>query len=246
MARPWRAVIELAKYIATGRGLLSAPFVHMAIFLPTRLLNENMEVTTSDPLDLDTTLPENRPDIEIKPMPVKGIDPTPGSVMNDGFFTFMVSLLRPKSLGHVRLNSVDVYERPQCQLGLLSDPDDVAVLVKGVRLALRLADQVRNEGCPFRDFLLPASESDKDIEEFIRANSRTTYHYTSTCRMAPKSDFIPGVVDDELLVHGIDGLRLCNTSVFPEITAGHTMAPVVAVAEKCADLIKAKYQSPSS
>lgn len=243
MKRPWKAVLELAKYIVTGRGLFSAPFVHMAIFLPTRLLNENMEVTTTDPRDLDSTLPSNRPDIEIKPIPVQGIDPSPESTIQGGAFTLMVCLLAPKSLGYVRLNSTDVYERPQVQIGLLSHPDDVAVLRKGVRLALRLADQVRGEGYPFRDFLLPASESDEDINAFIRANSRTTYHYSSTCRMAPLSDDIPGVVDDELLVHGVDGLRICDTSVFPEVTAGHTMAPVVAVAERCADLIKAKYRS---
>lgn len=147
-----------------------------------------------------------------------------------------------KFLGHVRLNSADVYERPQCQLGFLSNSDDVAVLRNGVRLALRLAEQVRIQGYPFRDFQLPVSESDEEIEAFIRANMRTTYHYTSSCRMAPLSESIPGVVNDELLVHGIDGLRLCDTSVFPDVTAGHTMAPVVAVAERCADMIKAKYK----
>lgn len=241
MKKPWRAVIELAKYVLGGQSLFGSPFVHMAIFLPTRLLNSNMEVLTTDPLDLDATLPENRPDIEIKPIPVQGIDPSPDFIVPGGAFTFMVCLLKPKSLGYVQLNSSNAFDRPQCQLNLLSDPEDVEILTKGVRLALRLAEQVRAQGYPFRDFVLPTSESEKDIEAFIRANGRTTYHYSSSCRMAPFSDPIPGVVDDELKVHGILGLRICDTSVFPEITAGHTMAPAVVVAERCADMIKLKY-----
>ncbi|KAJ7504323.1 glucose-methanol-choline oxidoreductase, partial [Mycena galericulata] len=63
-------------------------------------------------------------------------------------------------------------------------------------------------------------------------------HYTSTCRMVPEDDPHPGVVDDDLKVHGIDGLRVCDCSIFPDILSTHPMAGAVVVAEKCADLLK--------
>ncbi|PBK60869.1 hypothetical protein ARMSODRAFT_1065959 [Armillaria solidipes] len=65
--KPLRAIFELIKYLISGRGILSDPFAHLAIFLPTRLLNENMEIVAPDSADLDSTLPQNGPDLEIKP-----------------------------------------------------------------------------------------------------------------------------------------------------------------------------------
>ncbi|KAJ7186856.1 alcohol oxidase [Mycena filopes] len=102
------------------------------------------------------------------------------------------------------------------------------------------AGSMRSAGYPLRALSAPSAEADDDasVEAFIRANMRTTYHYTSTCRMAPADDAQPGVVDDELRVHGVDGLRVADCSVFPEIVSVHTMAPAVVVAEKCADLVK--------
>lgn len=85
---------------------------------------------------------------------------------------------------------------------------------------------------------VPASESDADVDNYIHSNIRTSYHYSCTCCMAPEDDERPGVVDDELKVYGIKGLRICDASIFPEIVSTHTMAPAAMVAEKCADLIK--------
>lgn len=245
LEKPWRAIYELVKYILTGNSLFGWPFVHMAIFLPSRLINENTEITTADPTDLDSTLPKNAPDLELKPMTVYGLDPPPNSTtirVKEGVFNFMTCLLRPHSSGTVRLSSANPYERPSCDLGVLSAPEDVHVLAKGVRLALRLGEQIRAQGYPIKNFYRPSSDSDKDVEEYIRTNARTGYHYTSSCRMAPFDDIHLGVVDDQLRVHGVNGLRLCDTSVFPDILAAHTMAPVVAVAEKCADMIRASYR----
>ena len=79
--------------------------------------------------------------------------------------------------------------------------------------------------------------SDAEIEQIIRDRVETLYHPTCTARMAPKDD--GGVVDPLLRVHGVDGLRVCDASVFPQIPAAHTQAPVIAVAERCADIVKA-------
>ena len=108
---------------------------------------------------------------------------------------------------------------------------------KAVRLALRLGEAIKAQGFPIlRGVVIPESETaDEGLDDFIRRRARTTYHYSSTCRMAPESDV--GVVDDELRVHGVENLRVCDASVFPQIVAAHLQAPVVMVAEKCADMI---------
>ena len=87
--------------------------------------------------------------------------------------------------------------------------------------------------------LFRSSSDDEALDAYIRANLRTCFHYTSTCRMGAAADEErPSVVDTELRVHGVKGLRVCDASVFPEIVGAHTMTPTVMVAEKCADLVK--------
>jgi choline dehydrogenase len=79
------------------------------------------------------------------------------------------------------------------------------------------------------------SASPKEVRAYIRDHLETLYHPTSTARMAPLSE--GGVVDARLKVHGIHGLRIVDASIFPTITSGHTASPVIAVAEKAAELI---------
>ncbi|KAJ6620157.1 GMC oxidoreductase-domain-containing protein [Mycena sp. CBHHK59/15] len=135
-----------------------------------------------------------------------------------------------------RLCSGDPHARPLVDLGFFTDPADYIPLRKGIKLCLRLAEDVRRQGYPMKAFQVPSSEKESDVDQFIRATIRTSYHYASSCKMASRQE--GGVVDDELRVYGVRGLRVCDASVFPCITTAHTQAPVVAVAEKCADLMK--------
>ena len=80
-------------------------------------------------------------------------------------------------------------------------------------------------------FIVPASDSEEDIWAFVQRAAQTVYHPTSTCAMGP-------VVDSELRVHGVDGLRVVDASVMPKITRGNTNAPTIMIAEKAADLIR--------
>ena len=96
---------------------------------------------------------------------------------------------------------------------------------------------MKEDGYQISDYRVPLSESDSDLDAFITEHGATTYHYSSTCRMAPEHEPFPGVVDDELRVHGVEGLRVADSSIFPQIVATHLQAPTVMVAEKCADLI---------
>jgi len=83
----------------------------------------------------------------------------------------------------------------------------------------------------------PQINSDADIIDFIRNNSQTAYHPIGTCRMGPAGP--KTVVDDKLQVHGIEGLRVADASIFPTMPSGNTNAPSIMVGEKMADILKA-------
>lgn len=119
----------------------------------------------------------------------------------------------------------------------LSHPDDIKVYRTALRVCMRIADEMRAAGYPLKDVHMPASQSDNDLDTFTRKWGTTYFHYTSTCRMAPENDPRPGVVDDELRVHGVSNLRIADASVFPQITSAHPQAGVVMIAERCASFI---------
>nr|VWO94945.1 Alcohol oxidase [Ganoderma boninense] len=234
-----KALVEFLKYLFLGTGLLSSAFQFSSTFIPTRLLRDDLTIAKDDPRNLDTTLPENRPDIEFMHIPVDCIR---AQTSGKGAFTFLVTLIRPKSEGTVRLVSKDARTPPAVDLGYFNILEDYVPLRAGVRLALRVAEDVRKQGYPFTDLVVPEVDNDEGIDSFIRENVMSCFHYTSTCRMGPEVDGSqPSVVDAELKVHGVKGLRVCDASVFPEIVGSHTMAPAVMVAEKCAEMIKAAW-----
>ena len=137
-------------------------------------------------------------------------------------------------MGTVRLSSTDPAAKPIVDLNFLSSEEDKHTLMKGIKFVKALKEHVSAQGYPIFDRSVPG-ESDEEMDTFIRSMCMTTSHYSSTCRMAPEVEH--GVVDDELRVHGILGLRIADASIFPEIPSAHLMAPTVAVAEKCADLV---------
>ncbi|KAJ8507737.1 hypothetical protein ONZ45_g9927 [Pleurotus djamor] len=236
--QPLHAIKEFVRYLISGSGSFGRAFLNWTIFIQTPNLNEDSVPVKNAPSKLDVTQPQNLPDIEIMPVPNRCTEDFTSPLDKVGCFTLMVCLVKPKSHGNVRLSSTDPHERATVDVAYLSDPDDYVPLRKGTRLALKLAERMEHQGYPLKLIYVPASTSDSDIDTFIHNCIRTSYHYTSTCRMAPEDDRQPGVVDDDLKVHGVQGLRICDTSVFPEIVTTHTMAPAVVVAEKCADLIK--------
>ena len=98
---------------------------------------------------------------------------------------------------------------------------------------------MRAAGYAARDFSAPASDADAAVDAFAAAHGQSFFHFAGTCRMAPRGDPAgAGVVDDALCVHGVRGLRVCDASVFPQVPAAHLQAPVIAVAEKCADMVR--------
>ncbi|OJT07574.1 L-sorbose 1-dehydrogenase [Trametes pubescens] len=236
---PMKVVKELATYLCTGRGIFSYPFQAVTLYVASRLLDDKSHISVpagSSADALNTRVPANCPDLEIMPVASNCTD---HDIPRTGVFTLMAAHIRPKSHGSVRLATRNPRTRPDVELGFFSDPADMPPLVKGLRLAVRLAEDMRGQGYPLKGLIVPETLDYDALDAFARKNMRTCYHYTSTCRMGAEDDAEhPGVVDAELRVHGVGGLRVCDASVFPEIVGAHTMAPVVAVAEKCADLLK--------
>nr|VWO96598.1 Alcohol oxidase [Ganoderma boninense] len=215
-----KQLVELLKYLITGGGLLSAPLQSCSTFFPSRLLDGDGVLSVANPRDLDASVPENAPDIELMHIPHNSSEcNTPDGV---GVYSLMVSLIRPKSEGTVRLATSNPRAMPNVDLGYLTSPEDYIPLRKGVRFVLRIVEEVRKQGYPIKGLAVPTGRSDEDLDKMG----------------AGVDGERSSVVDTELRVHGIQGLRVCDASVFPEIIGSHTMAPVVMVAEKCADLLK--------
>lgn len=231
-----RAIIELFRYIAFGEGLFLAPVTQLSILVNSSCIDDSGLIIPSNPTD-----PTRLPDLELLPIHFNYSDPP--IPFEAGVFSLKVGLMRPASRGSVSLASNNPLDRPACDLAFLSDPTDFAVMRKGIKLAKRIGEKMREQGMNLKDLYMPDSESDADLDAFVRKTARTTYHYGCTCRMAPENDPRPGVVDDELRVHGIQNLRIADCSIIPDMMSAHLQAPVVMIAEKCADLIKANQSS---
>ncbi|KAG0708244.1 alcohol oxidase [Suillus ampliporus] len=225
-----RALTELLNYLIWGRGLFTDPTCQVSIFAKSDNLGNDGEPT------LEYTNREAFPDIEIMPIPHETT--LVPSQKSQGFFSFICVPLQPKSSGTIELFSPNPHAHPKVDLGFFTHAADFEVVRKALRLALKLGDKMRADGYQMEDYLVPAGDSDEQLDAFIRQSIRTTFHYASSCRMAPEHDTVPGVVDDELRVHGISRLRIADASIFPDVVATHLQAPVVMVAEKCADMLK--------
>jgi choline dehydrogenase-like flavoprotein len=115
----------------------------------------------------------------------------------------------------------------------LTAEEDRQSMIAGVRIALEIAAQPALKAIEREPVSVPASDSDEDIMAWVTRAAQTVYHPTSTCAMGE-------VVDSELRVHGIDGLRVVDASVMPTITRANTHATTVMIAEKAADLIRGR------
>ncbi|MBE2263005.1 MAG: choline dehydrogenase [Burkholderiaceae bacterium] len=148
-----------------------------------------------------------------------------------------VCVLRPKSRGSLKLASADPMAAPLIDPNFLGDPDDLQRLVRGFKFMRSLMNQSALASQGGRELASSAAaKTDAQIEAFIRDHADTIYHPVGTCRMGPGP---MDVVDAELRVHGIEGLRVVDASIMPQLVSGNTNAPVIMIAEKAADLIRA-------
>jgi choline dehydrogenase len=159
-----------------------------------------------------------------------------GLVPGDGHgFAIGACVLKPKSRGFVALGSPDPTAKPLICHNYLEHPDDVTSMVNGVRIAIEICAQEPLAGHSSGVLIGPDSDSDEDILAHSRQRLQTLYHPVGTCRMGDD----PGaVVDRELRVRGVEGLRVVDASVMPAVPRGNTNAPVIALAERASDLIR--------
>ncbi len=156
----------------------------------------------------------------------------------DPFSAFLLSHnpSRPTSRGHIEIVSPDAKVYPVIHPNYLATQEDIEDVIAGNRLIRRIA-QTRPLADLIIEEIIPGTAVEGDEAQLadFRARADTVYHPTSTCMMGP--DPLTSVVDARLRVHGIEGLRVIDASIFPTITSGNTNAPVVMVAEKGADML---------
>jgi choline dehydrogenase/4-pyridoxate dehydrogenase len=155
----------------------------------------------------------------------------------DGF-SLRAVMLRPESRGEITLSSADPRAKVRIRQNFLSTDNDKRTIRDGLKLVRRMA-----QTAPLADFvareLKPggAVQSDDELDAYIRATAATAHHPLGTCKMGPDSDRM-AVVDPELRVRGVAGLRVVDASVMPDLVGGNINAPVIMIAEKAADLIR--------
>jgi len=147
---------------------------------------------------------------------------------------------RPESSGYVRAKSSDPFEKPIIQPNYLEHETDQRVLLSAIKIARRLLRTKPLE--PYFDYeIYPGDDiqSDDELMQVARARGTTTFHPMGTCRMAPQND-PTAVVDDQLRVYGIEGLRVVDASIMPMMPSANLNAPTMMVAEKASDIIRGK------
>ncbi|MCO5066600.1 MAG: GMC family oxidoreductase N-terminal domain-containing protein [Rhizobiaceae bacterium] len=207
--------MEVAKYYALRRGILTSPSAVIFGFVKTR-----PELATPD-VQFHFNLASFSSHSNRK------LDREPG-------MTIAVYQLRPQSTGTIHIKSPDPLAAPAIRPNFLSDPLDETCLVGGMKIARRIVDNPLME--PYRKSEMnPGSrvQSDEEWLDFARRNGETSYHVAGTCKMG--SDPF-AVVNERLEVHGIEGLRVVDASIMPTMVSGNTHAATLMIAEKGADL----------
>jgi choline dehydrogenase len=175
-----------------------------------------------------------KPDIQLVFQPAKRPGPSFPYPVGHGFAISPVGLY-PRSRGRVTLASPDPFDAPLIDPNLLSAPEDLPPLIRGMRLARKIfassafAKYGAQETSPGS-----GAQSDDELAAYVRAQAYTVHHPVSTCRMG--NDAV-AVVDSQLRVIGLDSLRVADASVFPSIIGGNTNAAIVMIAEKASDMI---------
>lgn len=195
------------------------------------LLTSNI-VESGGFFDLDG---DGRPDVQFHFMPLIRGETAQKTPQLHGV-TVQPNLLECRSRGRIALRSTDPADLPRFHGNYLSDPEDVACLLRGVRFARRilkapsLAKLVAEEILPGEG----TPDEDAPLVEHIRATAKTVFHPTSTCRMGNDAG---AVVDPKLKLRGFEGLRIADASIMPKIVRGNTNAPTIMIAERAADWI---------
>jgi choline dehydrogenase/4-pyridoxate dehydrogenase len=219
-----RIVVELAKTYLWGEGITNDMPGGVMAFLKS----------APDAALPDIQLLFNAAPLTAKPYFAPFVAPYADS------FACRAALLRPESRGELTLASADPRVAPRIRQNFLATQKDWETMRRGVRLVREIGRQ--KSLAPFAGAEIspgPDCRSDAEIDAHIRATGITVHHPLGTCKMGPPSDPM-AVVDGELRVRGVEGLRVVDASVMPDLVGGNINAPVIMIAEKAADLIRGR------
>ena len=187
---------------------------------------------------IDTGGESGRPDLQFHVALGMFLDEGLGEPF-DNALTFGPYVTRPMSRGRVSLRSSVPYAKPRILHNYLTDTDDWHTLREGIRIAMRISRQpalqphLHDLDRAVAAGLVPASDGDAAIDDFLRSHAMSYYHPAGSCAMGR-------VVDGELCVFGIEALRVADTSIMPRLVAGNTNAPAIMIGERAADLIRGR------
>jgi choline dehydrogenase len=174
------------------------------------------------------------PDIQFHLAPVQIVDEGMSDPEAHGVWV-SPCLLTPESRGSVRLASNDPTAKPIVHNEFYSRGEDMQRMIDGMRLTLEICAQPALRPYCAEPFTAPEGDSEEELREHIARTTFSVYHPVGTCRMGEDAE---AVLDDQLRVNGIEGLRVVDASVMPVVPRGNTNAPTIAVAERAADLIR--------
>ena len=213
-----RAAWSLAQYILTRSGQAAYHGIETQAFLRTR-----------DGLAA--------PDIQSYMINLMYGDSGRKIIQKHGFMV-IITLQRPASRGHIRIASNNPQNKPQIDLNYFEKRTDIDTLIDGLKLCRKIVSQHAFDSVRSSE-LTPGTDAqtDADLEQYVRNEAFSNYHLSGTCKMGPSSD-PSAVVDSQLRVHGITGLRVIDASIMPSIVSGNTNAATIMIAEKGASLIQ--------
>jgi choline dehydrogenase-like flavoprotein len=216
-----RLLKNIMQWRKDGTGMISTPFAEGAGFLKT-----------------DPSL--SRPDVQLH-FVISIVDDHARKLHMGYGFSCHVCALRPHSRGEVFLQSADPLAAPGIDPRFLSDKRDLDTTIKGAKMTRAILEAPAMAKYRHKElFGLADNMTDAEWEKHIRARADTIYHPVGTCKMGTDD---MAVVDPQLKVHGIEGLRVVDASVMPTLIGGNTNAPTIMIAEKAADMIRGTEQT---
>lgn len=182
-----------------------------------------------------TGLAGQRPDVQMQFLPLVYLDLMDRPIINRPGATINTCVLRPKSRGQVTLASADPADPAVIDPRYLSEKSDVDTTLRGIEMAREImASPLMREFVEDEAMPGPNCRTADELRAFIGAYGKTVYHPAGTCRMGTSDD---AVVDPQLRVHGVDGLRVADASVMPVVTSGNTNAPSIMIGERASDFV---------
>jgi len=179
---------------------------------------------------------EKTPDLQFHFLAGAGVEEGVGSVPGGNGATCNSYHVRPRSRGHVRLRTPDPRDAPLIDPNSFAEPYDLDRHIDGIKITQEVGrTAAMRKFVAAEHFPGPSVKTRQDYEAVARSNARSSYHPVGTCKMGRDE---MAVVDTSLRVHGIEGLRVCDSSIMPEVVSSNTNAPTIAIAEKAADMIR--------